>query len=384
MEREAAILDAVGRMYEAAVDPARLPDIGTALRSALGVNSGIIFVCEQASGRMLHLLHASDNFDEKAQADYAAHYHGINPWFGKALLRKPPITARGEELVDMDAFARSEFATDWCDRVGIYHMIGSVRQVAPDIVVGAGIHKTRGEGPFDDDEKAHYDLVCGHLGRALQLAWRLRTFEGQALASLDAMHTLGAGLILLDRDCRIVFANAVAERLASRARWIAVAAGILRPVHPADRAAFAGAVNAAADATAGANLAGGTLLRLLDPIEGALSVFVAPFRSDNLGLGEVGPVAIVQFTDPDHRRAPESGAIEKALGLTRAEAALVASLAAGRTLAEHAAGKGISLNTAKTLLARAFSRTGTSRQSELVARAFADPLLRAGRRPTVS
>jgi hypothetical protein len=83
MDRERAILDAMGRMYEAAADPAHLPEIGTALRDGLGVESGIMFVCEQATGRMLHLLQASGIFDETARRDYAAHYHAINPWFAR-------------------------------------------------------------------------------------------------------------------------------------------------------------------------------------------------------------------------------------------------------------------------------------------------------------
>jgi hypothetical protein len=163
MDRERAILDVMGRMYEAAADPAHLPEIGTALRDGLGVESGIMFVCEQATGRMLHLLQASGIFDETARRDYAAHYHAINPWFRKALLRRPPITARGEELLDTDAFARSEFATDWCGRVGIYHVIGSVRPVAPDVVVGAGVHRTRAEGAFGVEDKLRYLLLCGQF-----------------------------------------------------------------------------------------------------------------------------------------------------------------------------------------------------------------------------
>jgi DNA-binding CsgD family transcriptional regulator len=66
------------------------------------------------------------------------------------------------------------------------------------------------------------------------------------------------------------------------------------------------------------------------------------------------------------------------------EAELVAALGGGKTLADHAAGKGISSNTAKTLLSRAFSKTGTSRQSELVALVYADPLLRTERPSDVS
>ena len=56
----------------------------------------------------------------------------------------------------------------------------------------------------------------------------------------------------------------------------------------------------------------------------------------------------------------------KALDLSRAEARLVSELCSGGTLASAAKRIGISLNTAKTELASVFSKTGTSRRSDLM------------------
>jgi DNA-binding CsgD family transcriptional regulator len=54
------------------------------------------------------------------------------------------------------------------------------------------------------------------------------------------------------------------------------------------------------------------------------------------------------------------------LDLTPAEARWTAVIAGGGTIQQFAQGSQVSLNTARTLLKRVFSKTGVSRQAELV------------------
>lgn len=71
--------------------------------------------------------------------------------------------------------------------------------------------------------------------------------------------------------------------------------------------------------------------------------------------------------------SPEPARLRQALGLSTAEARLVAALCHGGSLATAAKEMQISVNTAKTQLASAFSKTGTRRQSELIALVSALP-----------
>lgn len=372
------MLSVAGRMYEAATAPDRLPEIGALIREAMQVESGIVYICERSSGRMLHLVSASENFDARALADYAAHYHAINPWFGRALLRTPPYTARGEELIEPGAFRRTEFAADWCTRVGIYHMIGSTRPVAPGIVVGAGIHRTRRSGGFSAEEAAFYDTVTAHAARAIQIAWRLGMSESLALAAEEAAHALGSGVLLVDGNGRLVFASRVAERMLSDGRWITLRAGRIRARHPGDRRRLDAAIGAASNA--GGSVAEG-LVPLRAPDGRMRSVFVAPFRPDAGPGVDSGASVLIHVSDPDAVRAPFAVEIGRAFGLTPAEARLAAAITRGQRLGDHAAAAGVSVNTSKTLLARVFRKTGTERQAELVALLLADPVLRLSAEP---
>ena len=70
--------------------------------------------------------------------------------------------------------------------------------------------------------------------------------------------------------------------------------------------------------------------------------------------------------DPEARHELEPSAIVDLLGLTPAEARVVAALTMGTALAEAATRLGLTVNTARTLLSRAMSRTGTKSQVGLV------------------
>ena len=67
---------------------------------------------------------------------------------------------------------------------------------------------------------------------------------------------------------------------------------------------------------------------------------------------------------PDEREVAEIAAAT--YGLTPAEARVLTSLLSGRTLAETATDLGIAANTVKTHLDRIFSKTGVSRQADLM------------------
>jgi len=83
------------------------------------------------------------------------------------------------------------------------------------------------------------------------------------------------------------------------------------------------------------------------------------------GLGAEAVVAIF-FADPAARLPAGSQVLEELYEFTHAEAELVRLLSTGMSLEDAAQARGVSLNTARSHLKHAFSKTGTSRQGELV------------------
>jgi DNA-binding CsgD family transcriptional regulator len=74
----------------------------------------------------------------------------------------------------------------------------------------------------------------------------------------------------------------------------------------------------------------------------------------------------VLIADPERPAAITPEAIADAFGLTTAEARVVARLATGSSLPDIAGNLKVSINTVRTLLARAMGKTATNTQVALV------------------
>lgn len=96
------------------------------------------------------------------------------------------------------------------------------------------------------------------------------------------------------------------------------------------------------------------------------AAIISPLGLDRILLTSRQPAVLLLITEPDRARQLDHGALSKLFGLTASEARLVSLLAAGQALPAIAKELGIGFETARTLLARARAKTGTSSQVELV------------------
>jgi DNA-binding CsgD family transcriptional regulator len=83
--------------------------------------------------------------------------------------------------------------------------------------------------------------------------------------------------------------------------------------------------------------------------------------------GIAAPVALVLIRDPDRQRLVGLDALKQGYHLTSREAELAVLFAEGETLQRAADRLGMQYETARTHLRHILSKTGTSRQAELMA-----------------
>lgn len=100
-----------------------------------------------------------------------------------------------------------------------------------------------------------------------------------------------------------------------------------------------------------------------------LTLLVAPFRPARDGFGAALPAAILFVRDPEAPTAARS-VLQGLFGLTPAEAAVAAALAAGKSVNEIAATHRIALNTARVHIRNILAKTNTTREAQLVALIF--------------
>jgi DNA-binding CsgD family transcriptional regulator len=129
------------------------------------------------------------------------------------------------------------------------------------------------------------------------------------------------------------------------------------------------AVHAAARVTSGAAGEGDfdDHLRIRRPSgRKAYVAIVSPLGLNRIALRARQPAVLLFVTDPEQVPRLDQGALAKLFGFTPSEARLVSLLATGQALPAIARQLGIAFDTARTHLARARAKTGTSSQVELV------------------
>ena len=121
-------------------------------------------------------------------------------------------------------------------------------------------------------------------------------------------------------------------------------------------------------ATPDTGVRGGMVRMGLEEAPDRFSIEVLPWSERDTTPGLIlRPVALLLISDWDRRRENDRRRIAHQFDLTPAEARLATELLAGGGRGEVAARLGISDSTARSHLTRIFDKTGTRRQSELVA-----------------
>ena len=168
---------------------------------------------------------------------------------------------------------------------------------------------------------------------------------------LDILSRLGRPLAIVEDTGRILFATGEAELVLGKGSKTATR------LLPAEIRTLLSGPNVSAPERSG--IARSALLTLPTGQQILATAFPIALR-----LSEA-PAMMVLLNDPSQPGPTDPEPLLRLMGLTPSEAALAALIGAGRTLAEAAAVRGITQNTARSTLKVVFSKLGLRRQADL-------------------
>ncbi|MGD9510866.1 MAG: helix-turn-helix transcriptional regulator [Geminicoccaceae bacterium] len=273
------------------------------------------------------------------------------------------LTAEEMALAAPD-YDKSRFYAEWLRPQRTLDLIAAPLMPGPGIVGGFFVGRLGPPGQYGDLELGVLRLLRPHLLRAVQVRRRLNGFVAVARDALAALDLIDQGVVLVDAGAGITHANRAAEAALGRKDGLGATCSVLACDHADDTATLRRLVGEASARTP---------LRPAGPLavrrrsgRRPLSVLVAPLRGEPPVPTGRSVTAIVLIADPE-AAVPEAGAALRATyGLTAAEARVAAALLKHERLADVAASLGVSVHTVRTLLQRAFDKTDTHRQAELV------------------
>ena len=214
---------------------------------------------------------------------------------------------------------------------------------------------------------------------AISDALNLTTIRSEALEA--TLNALTSGVYLTDRHGRIVYMNRAAERQVGTSNAIRVANNHLSPIDHKARLALDRAIDEAIGDEADLPTSGFTIALPAGDNAGLIAT-VLPLARGERQSGAFSGMAAIFVQDPIVMPPFPGQAFAELYGLTRSELRVLLAMVPGLSVKEAAEMLGIGENTAKTHLQHIHSKTGTSKQTELM-RLFmsSTPPVNAGQQP---
>jgi DNA-binding CsgD family transcriptional regulator/PAS domain-containing protein len=356
--------DLIGMIYDCAIEPNRWPRTIAEICRTIGCLSGMILLIDLR--RSQHRLAYAWGMAPEWERRFLNYSDALTGFYARAFSKA--ICLDGEPLVLSSvisgARAQSIYA-ELTEPEGISDAMQTVvlRQAGRLAVFGANRHEST--GTLTDDERTIMRLLVPHIRRAVSIS-DLLDVKNIEIATLAAtLDSFNAGILVVGDRAHILHANRAARDMLSKREPIAAVNGIL----------------SIRDARAGFEIANAIELARVDEAMIGTNGIGVPLRNEGSAVAHVLPLtrgdlrtrlapqatAAVFITQPADSPPEDIGAIAANFDLTPAEARMLECLAGGATLSETAETLDISANTARTHLARIFSKTGVTRQADLIA-----------------
>jgi DNA-binding CsgD family transcriptional regulator/PAS domain-containing protein len=235
---------------------------------------------------------------------------------------------------------------------------------------------------IDTEVRHELELLSENIGQSFRLTsgqWQsvserlamLREYiaglEAERRMVSAALDGVPVAVTVVDRKGTVRYANRWAERLLEMKDGLLILQGRLAAARSADNGQLRQYL---LDVSAGTeNALPWAAMRIERENGMAWLVRIAPLGRIAQGTPTVPELVIVMISDPQMPMKPSTSALRQLHGLTYAEADIMGRLTVGMRIADIASELDISVETVRTHLKSVFTKTGTSRQADLVRQA---------------
>lgn len=220
---------------------------------------------------------------------------------------------------------------------------------------------------FGEAEKAFLQAIRPHLELSLEIYALIRLNEMEKEIYEATLDCLTVATFIIDGKGQVICSNSTARILLSGSGDLAINQGRLYLTHTTSNRHFQDIITQALIFHQ-QNPSGTFVEALSIEIQNGenMGLLVRSVSTTQIHQDEASPCVIIYLDQTDRQKMPKEKFVAQLLGLTPSEATLAILLSQGFTLVESANMLGITENSVRTYVKNIFSKTGVSRQTDLV------------------
>lgn len=360
------VLDTIEAIYDAALDETLWPVALKQLADYTDSQAATFWVLDRSEQPRLPTF-TYINLDPVFVAEYLDQVAPLDPTV-QYLVAHPDQAVVHDGLFITEAEKDRHPYYDWHHRFSDtrFRLVNQIHP-APNVQAGIALHRTRAVGRYETPDIERFTVLHRHVQRALSLGFKLGSLGTLQQCTKEMLDRNPAAILLLNKQKRVVYANAGADRFRGGFDGIGVSEDGLTLARKQDHDRLEGLIAQALSIVAsGGRASGGSMLALRPSGKRPFSILVTPVSARYPSLSTLRPAVCVAITDPSLQRPQASLRLRATFGLTEAETRLAMLLSEGEKLQSAAQKLRISYGTARARLAEIFHKTDTHRQSELI------------------
>jgi DNA-binding CsgD family transcriptional regulator/PAS domain-containing protein len=367
----------IGDIYDAALDPSRWTSVLQKTRDVVGGSAAAVF-SKDARTKNLNVYYHCGGIDPRYQQLYIEKYEKLDPSTTAHVLGEIEETIATADFMELDDLQDTRFYQEWGRPQGLVDFAAAVLDRTATGAILLGVFRQHQHGLVDDDTRWRMRQIVPHIRRAMLIGKALEFKTAEADAFAETLNGLSAGMFLVDQDGRIIHANASGQALLGEGAALCKAGDRMRPTDAAAARALKEIVAAASKGDHAAGIKG-----IAVPLTGRngepYAAHVLPLTSGRRRRVQAhySAVAAVFIRKAEIETPSPPEVIATHYQLTPSELRVLLAIVEIGGVRETSDALGIGESTVKTHLHRVFSKTGTSRQADLVklVASFSSPLL---------
>ena len=241
-----------------------------------------------------------------------------------------------------------------------------------------GVGDPVGSGGWESAQLQLIERLLPHIRRSVLIRQSLAAADALGVGLAGLLDNDRIGVVQLDRDGRVLGANAPALEILRRGDGLFDREGTLQAWLPADRGRLQRLVGRALPALWGKAPSGGSMTVQRPSGRSRLGLHVSPVGDGAADFGGRRVAALALVVDPARRARIDPARVATMLGLTRSEGRVSALLAEGLPVREIAAATGLRENYVRWLFQQVYRKLGVSGQVALVRQVLAADALPRG------